>query len=104
MMIYRCQNPQYMYYILNSTVFSYYLASFFTSTINQLTGGNFGNMKIPYCEDYDEQNALVNYLDEKCGEIDTIIEEKNEQLAALADYKKSLIYEYVTGKKEVPNE
>lgn len=44
----------------------------------------------------------IRYLDEKCGEIDAIITEKKEQFSTLNEYKKSLIYEYVTGKKEVP--
>lgn len=48
-----------------------------------------------------EQDDIVNYLDSKCSEIDTIIQTKKEQLDVLAEYKKSLIYEYVTGKKEV---
>lgn len=51
----------------------------------------------------DEQNQIVKYLDQKCAEIDKTIKEKNEQLDVLKQYKKSLIYEYVTGKKEVPN-
>ena len=51
---------------------------------------------------YDEQVAIANYLDTKCVEIDGIISQKKEQLATLEAYKKSLIYEYVTGKKEVP--
>ena len=49
-----------------------------------------------------EQADIVNYLDSKCSEIDAIIQTKKEQLDVLAEYKKSLIYEYVTGKKEVP--
>jgi type I restriction enzyme S subunit len=49
-----------------------------------------------------EQDDIVNYLDSKCSEIDAIIQTKKEQLDVLAEYKKSLIYEYVTGKKEVP--
>lgn len=102
MMIFRCDSPKYLYYILNSKVFSYYLGSFFTSTINQLTGSNFGNMKIVYVSDKLEQSKIVSYLDDKCSEIDTLIADKKRQLDILADYKKSLIYEYVTGKKEVP--
>lgn len=51
----------------------------------------------------EEQNAIVSYLNEKCGEIDMIVQEKNQQLAVLESYKKSLIFEYVTGKKEVPS-
>ena len=49
-----------------------------------------------------EQQQIADYLDTKCSEIDTIIADKKRQLDILADYKKSLIYEYVTGKKEVP--
>ena len=48
-----------------------------------------------------EQQHIVDYLDSKCSEIDTLIADKKRQLDILADYKKSLIYEYVTGKKEV---
>lgn len=102
MMIFRCNSPKYLYYILNSKVFSYYLGSFFTSTINQLTGSNFGNMKIVYVSDKLEQSKIVSYLDSKCSEIDSLIADKKRQLDIIADYKKSLIYEYVTGKKEVP--
>ena len=49
-----------------------------------------------------EQQQIVSYLDSKCSEIDTLIADKKRQLNILADYKKSLIYEYITGKKEVP--
>lgn len=45
---------------------------------------------------------IVTELDAKCSEADNIISNKREQLAILEDYKKSVIYEYVTGKKEVP--
>lgn len=48
-----------------------------------------------------EQNEIVVYLDTKCAEIDSIISDKQRQLDTLAEYRKSLIYEYVTGKKEV---
>ena len=51
---------------------------------------------------YDEQVAIANHLDAKCTEIDDTIAQKQEQLSTLEAYKKSLIYEYVTGKKEVP--
>ena len=49
-----------------------------------------------------EQQQIADYLDTKCSEIDAIIADKKRQRGILADYKKSLIYEYVTGKKEVP--
>ena len=48
-----------------------------------------------------DQYKIVDFLDQKCSEIDQTISEKQQQLETLAEYKKSLIYEYVTGKKEV---
>ena len=50
----------------------------------------------------DEQYSIISYADSKAKEIESLINTKNEQLEVLTDYKKSLIYEYVTGKKEVP--
>lgn len=49
-----------------------------------------------------EQKAIADYLDAKCADIDAAIAGKQKQLDVLKEYKKSLIYEYVTGKKEVP--
>lgn len=51
-----------------------------------------------------EQQEIVNYLDEKCSAIDNLIAKKEQYLSEIENYKKSLIYEYVTGKKEVPQE
>lgn len=51
----------------------------------------------------DEQKAIADYLDAKCAEIDGIISQKREQISTIEEYKKSLIFEYVTGKKEVPS-
>ncbi len=48
-----------------------------------------------------EQQQIAEHLDKKCEEIDSIISTKKEQLEVLQEYKKSVIYEYVTGKKEV---
>ena len=90
-----------MYYILNSEVFKYHLNTFLTSTINQLTGGNFGNMSIVWCRNKNEQSEIVAYLDEKTAAIDSLIQKKEHLITELEAYKKSLIYEYVTGKKEV---
>lgn len=50
---------------------------------------------------YDEQVAMADYLEAKVEEVDAVISDKKEQLATLDEYKKSLIFEYVTGKKEV---
>ena len=51
----------------------------------------------------EEQIAISDYLDKKCEEIEEAISVKRQQLSTLEEYKKSLIYEYVTGKKEVPD-
>ena len=47
-----------------------------------------------------EQQAIADYLDKKCGEIDELITIKQQKIESLKEYKKSVIYEYVTGKKE----
>ena len=60
----------------------------------------FKRIHVPF-PSFDEQQQIADYLDTKCAEIDTLIADKKRQLDILADYKKSLIYEYVTGKKEV---
>lgn len=49
----------------------------------------------------DEQIRICDYLDKKCANIDSIISQKEKQLEAITKHKKSLIYEYVTGKKRV---
>ncbi len=73
-----------------------------TGTANQ---GNIGiesinttKLLLPPLE---EQREIVEYLDEKCSEIDKLVAKKEELLVDLEGYQKSLIYEYVTGKKEV---
>ena len=48
-----------------------------------------------------EQRAIADYLDRKCAEIDELIAIKQEKIEALKEYKKSVIFEYVTGKKEI---
>lgn len=49
----------------------------------------------------DEQKEIVNYLDKKCSEIEEILNSKIKQKKQMEQYKKSVIYEYVTGKKRV---
>ncbi len=49
-----------------------------------------------------EQQEIIDFLDRKCAEIDKLIADKTHLLEELENYKKSVIYEYVTGKKEVP--
>ena len=48
-----------------------------------------------------EQQAIADYLERKCNEIDTLISLKQSKIDALKEYKKSIIYEYITGKKEI---
>lgn len=50
----------------------------------------------------DEQNAIVEHIDSALSKADAVIADKKAQIATLDEYKKSLIFEYVTGKKEVP--
>lgn len=61
---------------------------------------DFGNTMIPY-PPLSEQQEIAKYLDKKCSEIDAVISDKQSQIETLEAYKKSLIYEYVTGKKQV---
>jgi type I restriction enzyme S subunit len=49
----------------------------------------------------EEQQLIANFLDTKCAEIDALIAIKQTKIDELKEYKKSVIYEYVTGKKEV---
>lgn len=63
---------------------------------------DFGRTYIPV-PPVDEQKRISSYLDETCSELSDLILKKQEQLNSLDDYKKSIIYEYVTGKKEVPD-
>lgn len=66
----------------------------------RLPAQNFKTMYIPVAPDL-EQSAIVSYLDTKCIQIDRLIAVKQAKIEKLNQYKKSLIYEYVTGKKEV---
>lgn len=59
------------------------------------------NLKMPI-PPKNEQQSIANYLDEKCSKIDAIIQDKQQQLKKLEQYKKATIFEYVTGKKQVP--
>ena len=54
------------------------------------------------CPGKEEQHRIADFLDSKCSEIDALLQNYEYQIATLEEYKKSLIYEYVTGKKEVP--
>lgn len=53
------------------------------------------------CPPIKDQHAIASFLDEKCAEIDALIVLREKKMEALKEYKKSLIYECVTGKKQV---
>ncbi len=102
MMIFRTiQNAKYCKYILDSSIFQYYLGTYLTATINQLTAQNFKSMQAPFTFDKDEQARIVAFLEPKCIQIERLIAIKQAKIEKLEEYKRSLIYEYVTGKKEV---
>lgn len=60
----------------------------------------FKQIRIPF-PPINIQQQIADFLDNKCSEIDKLITKKEQLIAELETYKKSLIYEYVTGKKEV---
>ena len=93
-------NPKLLTYILEAgRVYLRDTAAFTTlPIINNQTLGYF-KIAVPTC--VAEQQEIATYLDTKCAEIDLIIEKKEQLIEELGSYKKSLIYEYVTGKKEV---
>lgn len=92
-------NYYYAYYMLESLDIHIYITGSAQPKFNQLALLNMFIILPPY----KKQCEIAHYLNTKCTEIDEIIAEKNKQLNILADYKKSLIFEYVTGKKEVPS-
>ncbi len=67
----------------------------------RLQAHTFKNFRLPV-PPLEEQMAIAKYLDEKCASIVQYIDTNKQKIAVLQDYKKSIIYEYVTGKKEVP--
>lgn len=77
------------------------LSNGITVGLQNLSNSNFYAAKCVY-PPIEVQNQLVTFLNEKIQKIDSIIACKQNQLDILEEYKKSLIYEYVTGKKEVP--
>lgn len=107
-------SPAYSQFVMKDGTYApyyyyYYLMMDYTKELlhmaknlrHSLTEDQLGAIKAPK-PPYDEQIQIAEYLDNKCSEISRTIAEKNNQLAILEEYKKSLIFEYVTGKKEVP--
>lgn len=102
MMIFKGNNihHKYLYYIVTSCI-SQYKWLFTTATINQLTSSMLGEIFAPFICDRLEQQSIADYLDQKCSEIDELISIKQQKIEKLKDYKKSLIFECVTGKRKV---
>lgn len=94
-------NPEYFHYLLHSFDVQKVFYNMGNGVRQGLNYSEFAKLMV-FAPSRQEQDAIVSYLNGKCAEIDSIIAQKQEQLAVLADYKKSVIYEYVTGKKEVP--
>ncbi len=70
------------------------------ATIPHFTKDKLARTSLP-CPPFHEQQQIAEYLDDKCAKIDALIAIKQQKTEKLTQYKKSLIYEYVTGKKEV---
>lgn len=93
----------FLYFVLQSNIFWawYELSQSGNSTIKHLYQEQFYNFAFPL-PDIEEQKEIAEYLYSFCHEIDSLIASKEKFITELETYKKSLIYEYVTGKKEVP--
>lgn len=96
------QDYRYICYYLQSSVFYNFVQLLYNGMgVPHLTQEVMSKIKMPV-PPLEEQISISNYLDSKCDEIDGIIYKKHEQLKILEEYKRSLIFEYITGKKEVP--
>ena len=95
-----CDANYLKYSMLNSSFINEVNLSTYGAKMPRADASYIKNIKI-CITNLDEQHRIADFLDQKCSEIDQTISEKQQQLETLAEYKKSLIYEYVTGKKEV---
>ena len=97
-------NSKFVFYVLASYVGykQFWDIAAQKSTRPELSIDEIKTIHVLLPQTIEEQIEIVAYLDAKCIQIDGAIQNKKEQLVTLDEYKKSLIYEYVTGKKEVP--
>ena len=95
---------KYLFYVLGSNIFEMWYTSTQKggSTIKHLYQEQFTNFKFCF-PPLEEQKGIADFLDNKCAQIDEIAKGTRQQIETLKLFKQSLIYEYVTGKKEVPN-
>lgn len=96
-------NKRYIMYYLRSLAFNGVFLALSTGIRVRTCDTNWSKLRelLYVLPSKKEQDAIVRFVDERLNATDEIIAQKQEQLAVLADYKKSVIYEYVTGKKEV---
>ena len=87
----------YMAHALEAANYRNYITG---SAQPKLSQDNLQAVKLPV-PPLTEQKQIADYLDDKCTEIDSLIAIKQQKIEELKEYKKSIIYEYVTGKKEV---
>lgn len=96
-------NVKYVwYYLCSNYIKSYYasLSSGTSSSMQNISQGQFENAYL-MLPPYEVQKELVDYLDKKCSAIDSLVFEKEALVSDLEAYKKSLIFEVVTGKRRV---
>lgn len=95
----RTTDRTYLYYLMTSNAERMNFLSTGALQAN-LSRSAFEHLKVQF-PPYSEQQEIAAYLDDKCERIDALISKKQQYLTEIENYKKSLIYEYVTGKKEV---
>ena len=95
----RTTDKTYLYYLMTSNAERMNFLSTGALQAN-LSRSAFEHLKVQF-PPYSEQQEIAAYLDDKCEKIDELILKKQQYLTEIGNYKKSLIYEYVTGKKEV---
>lgn len=96
-------NTKFVVYIMLSDLFVGQVSMITEDRVKmpKINQDELGSLVVTYPIDEAEQQEIVEYLDLKCAEIDALIGQKEKMLAELGAYKKSLIYEYATGKKEI---
>lgn len=93
--------PYFLLYVLRSDSYLKQVESKWTYGTQQNIGMRVLEKLIISYPPLTEQQSIADYLDKKCDEIDKLIAIKQQKIESLKEYKKSIIYEYVTGKKEV---
>ena len=91
-------NMRFLYYVLLSLDIKELAGG---SAVPTLDRKNVEAIHLLFPTDRNEQQTISNFLDRKCAEIDDLLAEKQKAAETMRQYKKSLIYEYVTGKKRV---